>query len=428
MRYFYLCLGFCCQISLSAQPEEYVIPFQRNSDFVYQSYLASVTFAPVGAPLDYPIIGLRDGSQMELNFDDMDADYKDFYYTVKPCNADWSDAENLRDMDWLDGFKEDRLVDFALSSNTRTQYTHYSLSIPNTNMDFLKSGNYLLKIYLSGDQSQLVLTRRFCVAENMLGINIEPQPTSDVGKSRTHQEMDISLGMRNFKNVIPERELIVKVIQNGRWDTQYTFDGSPFRRFEEFDYDFQDKCVFPGGKEFRPLDLRTLQGKGPQVYQVQSSPFDWKVWLIPDKPRTYQPYLFLRDIDGRFFIENFDLGDSNIEAEYAKTTFYLNMPKLYDGSVYVFGKISDWLPLEKFKMEYNEELQSYQLTVPLKQGFYDFAYAFVPEGKDQPELSRLEGDNYETANDYTVFVYYRPFGALYDRLVSYKTWHFNRGQ
>jgi hypothetical protein len=39
-------------------------------------------------------------------------------------------------------------------------------------------------------------------------------------------------------------------------------------------------------------------------------------------------------------------------------------------------------------------------------------------GKKTGDESLLEGSHWETENDYTVYVYYRENGSLYDRLVA----------
>ena len=47
----------------------------------------------------------------------------------------------------------------------------YAYEIPNFNMQITKSGNYLLKVF-DYDKGHLILTRRFCVTENIVNINV----------------------------------------------------------------------------------------------------------------------------------------------------------------------------------------------------------------------------------------------------------------
>ena len=43
-----------------------------------------------------------------------------------------------------------------------------------------------------------------------------------------------------------------------------------------------------------------------------------------------------------------------------------------------------------------------------------------------PDETTLEGDWYESTNDYTLIVYYRPFGARYDRAIGATSFEWGR--
>jgi hypothetical protein len=44
----------------------------------------------------------------------------------------------------------------------------------------------------------------------------------------------------------------------------------------------------------------------------------------------------------------------------------------------------------------------------------------VPRKTQIPDFSMLEGDWYETENEYHIIIYYRPFGARFDRVIGYQ--------
>jgi hypothetical protein len=91
------------------------------------------------------------------------------------------------------------------------------------------------------------------------------------------------------------------------------------------------------------------------------------------------------------------------------------------GDVYVFGGLSDWTLSESNKMTYNIHTHAYECELMLKQGIYNYMYAFVKKGETAINTSLIEGDWFETENSYTILVYYRPFGERYDRLVAAQT-------
>ena len=71
-------------------------------------------------------------------------------------------------------------------------------------------------------------------------------------------------------------------------------------------------------------------------------------------------------------------------------------------------------------MQYNAENKCYYLYAYLKQGGYNYMY-YVKGANEKLSLLLLEGSHWQTDNEYTIDVYFRPFGARYDRLVGKRT-------
>ena len=69
-------------------------------------------------------------------------------------------------------------------------------------------------------------------------------------------------------------------------------------------------------------------------------------------------------------------------------------------------------------MSYDYEDKAYKASPYLKQGYYNYLYAFVPDGKQEADLSVIEGSHYETQNRYYIFVYHKKQGTVYDQLIS----------
>jgi hypothetical protein len=70
-------------------------------------------------------------------------------------------------------------------------------------------------------------------------------------------------------------------------------------------------------------------------------------------------------------------------------------------------------------MTWNFEKGTYELTLLLKQGYYNYQYAYVPSGSTVADLTNIEGSFWETENDYHIFIYYRDMAGRYDRLIGY---------
>ena len=68
-------------------------------------------------------------------------------------------------------------------------------------------------------------------------------------------------------------------------------------------------------------------------------------------------------------------------------------------------------------MRYDEGGDSYKNTRLFKQGFYNYKYVLVNRD-GSIENGAIDGDFWQTENEYTVLVYYRDLGARYDRIIG----------
>jgi hypothetical protein len=69
-------------------------------------------------------------------------------------------------------------------------------------------------------------------------------------------------------------------------------------------------------------------------------------------------------------------------------------------------------------MTYNFEKKTYEASIFLKQGYYNYAYAFLPNRSATGDLTFIEGNFWQTENEYTIYVYHRQPGDLYDQLIG----------
>jgi hypothetical protein len=370
---------------------------------------------------ELPIFKLNGGT-VTLNFDDMEGDSKYYRYKIVYCNADWSQSA-LSDLEYIQGYSEDRIPNGRVSFGMLTNYMNYRLTLPNQNTRFTKSGNYILHIYVDDSENTLVLTRRFCIYEDLLTLKANFPSTGKTEKSDTHHEIDFTATYKNINIRNPQREIKAAVIQNSNWATgKYNLTPSYYLQ-GELNFDYQDSIVFPAGKEYRPIDLRSLIFTRGNVQHIASFKDGYDVTLKRDIGREKIPYSFTFDVNGGFVISNLDLAgdiDPDIQCEYPDVLFTLVRNKNHDDSdIYVVGKMTDWQLYDTFKMSYSQSKGAYTLEVPIKQGYYDYTYAIVnKDGK--MNLAEIDGDWYETENNYSILTYYRSVGDRYDRLVGYK--------
>ena len=152
-------LSICCLTFLL------ITSHAQIPDHIYRSNIHSAKLFKYGDIFSYPSILLNSGEQLELHFDDFDADVKNYYYTFQLCNADWTPA-NLPTFDYIRGFQTTRISTYRYSSISFTKYTHYQAILPDRSSAPIRSGNYLLKVFLNSDTSDLYFTKRFLVVDN----------------------------------------------------------------------------------------------------------------------------------------------------------------------------------------------------------------------------------------------------------------------
>jgi hypothetical protein len=414
LRFFILLffiLSSCCYA------QEAALTF-NNYDFIYKPHIKSVKFHPFDSENDYPMMSLNSPGYFILSFDDLEAYTKDFSYKIIHCDAHWQPSEELDPMDYIDGFQENRFYDSESSFSTRVPYTHYEVKIPNDDVKWTKSGNYLLKVYRENDENDLIITRRFMIVDTKLKVVPKMRSAAMPPNSSSHQELSFTIQHTGIRIGNVEEQINVAILQNGRWDNCIQNPEASYIKEEEIGYNMLGDILFPGHKEFRPLDLRSFKFRTLQVERMEQYQDGFELWLFEDNIRSNQPHVFTHDLNGNFFLQTHEERSAQLEGEYGQVNFSLKSLSPLDGAVYLLGGFNNFCATEAFKMQYNPQRRGYELSTPLKNGFYDYCYGLVQEGSKKIDLKRIEGSSFETENDYLFLVYFKAFGGLYDQLVA----------
>lgn len=392
-------------------------------DHVYKESIQSVRLYKYGDFYSYPIIMLNSGEQLELHFDDLDADIKNFYYTYQLCNADWTPT-NLYPQDYIRGFMSTRISTYRNSSVSLTRYTHYYASLPDRNSMPSQSGNYLLKVFLNSDTSKLFFTKRFMVVDNKLAVAAQIRQPYSPDMYNSGQRVTIALNTANAKiNTFSPQDIKLVVLQNNIWPTAAFVDRPSIYRGNYFEYS-DDATSFFGGREWRWIDLRSLQLMSDRMDKLIDTSKRIDVYVKADAERRNTVYIYQQDLNGRYYIDNRDGYNPFWQSDYAYVHFTYVPPggQAYAGKdIYLFGEITNYEANESSRMIYNNEKGVYEKTLFLKQGYYNYSYITVDAGKQSSNrfsFANTEGNFTNTENNYTVLVYYRPFGARADALIG----------
>ena len=375
-----------------------------------------------------PESGVIDGSEsentLEISFDEMSHDVRQYSYRVLHCNMDWIESD-INSFEYVDGFTTADIVDYEHSLNTQQAYTHYTFAFPNEDMQLKASGNYVVQIYGDGDQENVVAEVCFRVVEPIVGIEAHVRANTDIEFNGRYQQLDIDV-MTKALNMRDPGEVSVIVEQNGRQDNQILLQKPTFVEPNRLRYLNQKSLIFEGGNEYRHFDIYSTYYAGYHVDRVVYKQGEYHALLEADNVRGTMHknagregtvYLTERDANGQWIIncEKTDYVDT--EAEYMWVHFLLPVEQyVTEGHVFVGGEVFGNQMNAQNKMAYDAEQKCYYLYAYLKQGGYDYMYYVL--GKNGTTSLPLEGSHWQTDNEYAVWVYHRPFGARYDRLVG----------
>jgi len=124
-------------------------------------------------------------------------------------------------------------------------------------------------------------------------------------------------------------------------------------------------------------------------------------------------------VNGRFLIKNDDGNDTDLESEYVWVHFFLGYDApVLEGSLYLMGGFTDWNCSDAYKLDYSYKLKGYSDSLLLKQGYYNYHYVLLGTGTAVADETFIEGRHAEADSDYTIYVYYREPGELWDRLLG----------
>ena len=407
----------CTIVTLSAQ---------ITSDFLYENYVfekdvRSVELYRDGYPFSFPVIQLQSDEQLILSFDELGSRSRYLKYTFIHCSYDWK-PDGLNAIEYLEGFMEDDISSSSFSFNTIQPYTHYVLAFPTDMMRPNISGNYILFVYDESPDNP-ILTRRFVVVENQMAeIRGMVKQASDVSDMFRKQEVDFyaHTGAWNVRN--PAQYLHANIVQNGRWDNAVIGLRYRYGKPGEYSFDYDDgQNVFNGSSEFRTFDIKSLKYDGNHITSIGYEKQSHVAYLIEDMPRPFGPYVSGNTLNGRCYYKTEDFVEENRE-EYVYTTFTLKSDfPLTGGKCYVFGQLTDWKIQSDAQLHYNKQFDFWEATLYLKQGLYNYQYVWVPDHSNTIDETYIEGNHWETMNEYSVFLYLRDEGGTYDRLIGFTT-------
>jgi archaellum component FlaF (FlaF/FlaG flagellin family) len=386
---------------------------------IFDTSYKSLQVKLVGNDYFPAIIKLGGDDHIGISFDHFSEDIDYLRYSLIHCNANWQPSE-LVESEYVDGFNYADIENHDFSATTFAHYVHYSFNLPNEHMTILKSGNYLVKIYPQDEPENVVIQARFMVCENAVQVSPNVTSRTDIDYNSHNQQLSFDVNVKNYAVQNMYTDLKAYVTQNGRTDNEVFTDKPMMVNGKVISFDHDHKLIFPAGNEFRRIETVTVNYPGMGVEQMEYHDPYYHATLRVDQPRADEPYIYDKTQFGRFTVRNADVDDSTTEADYIVTHFRLNTEgQLNGGKIYLDGEFTEHQFTPTTLMKYDPSTGLYICDMLLKQGDYNYQYLWVPEGSATGLTAKIEGNKYQTVNEYLVRVYNRQSGERYDRFIGY---------
>lgn len=405
-----ICLSFFALNSAKAQV------FQTGTNL---ESLKTLTVYPDGNWSSPPVMNLGSEGSIEIAFDELSHDYKRYSYRIIHCNADWKRSE-MSVLEYMEGFPENDVENAEKSVSTLTLYTHYSFTVPNNNIKLLISGNYAVEVFDKDGNGEALLTACFMVTENKSLIDASLTASTDIDFKQKHQQLNFTFRPVGLSINQPLSELKVVVQQNNRRDIEVQNVSPTTMNGSLLTYEHKKELIFKGGNEYRRFEMTTFKYPGLNVNRTEYFKPFYNVELLPAVKRN-TGYTYDKDQNGRFLIHSQEAINDKTGSDYFLVHFSLPMENpILDGGIYLIGDFVNNRQDANSKLLYNFENKTYEKSILLKQGAYNFLYGLRPSKGGKTSTEPMEGAYWETENEYQIFVYYHPVGERYDRLIGYR--------
>ena len=405
LRYLFQTMVLFCFTLATAQVENEIVPPYN---------IKTVSFVQNNQNV-VPIFQLGDAFQ--LQFDDLYGNDASYFYEIVHCDYNWNPSD-IQKRDYLQGFDNQRIQESSSSFNCLQIYTHYRLPFPNSTTQLKISGNYMLKIL--NEDKEVVFSRKFIVYENLATVPIQIKRARTVTNldSKHNLEFTIKSNAINFQN--PLKNIKTVLLQNGKFNNAISNIKPQFTIGNDLVYKYDTPTQFWAGNEFLYFDNKEIRVASNTISRVDNQKDIYSSYLFTNEARANSNYYNNQDVNGNFVIRRLFAENSDVEADYAWVYFSLSAPlfRSSDGAIYVTGMFNNYALTAENKMEYNPEKAIYEKAILIKQGFTNFEYlAIKPNGSIDSE-NAIDGNYFQTENEYTVLVYYKEDTDRFTRIIG----------
>ena len=360
------------------------------------------------------VMNLGTDDVLHVSFDELSHDYHRYTYRIERCEVDWQPSEGMFESDWLEGFNDNVIEDYATSVNTVIPYTHYQFELPNNRCRLKMSGNYHLLIL--DDDNETVASVEFMVVEQVMALSLQATTNTDIDMNESHQQLSVSLNYGSLRVTNPEEQIRLVVIQNGRQDNCRQGISPTFKSLNGLEWKHTKELIFEAGNEYRKFEVLDPSHPTMGIDRIVWDGNNYQAYPFISEPR--RNYIYDVDADGAFCIRNSDNRENETTCEYVYVNYRLKTAPLPSGNIIIDAQ---WTTeaAEQYVMTYDTSEDLWQAQILQKQGYYSYQYLWEKADGTRSILPS-EGNFYQTQNRYQALVYYKGTGERTWRITAFR--------
>jgi hypothetical protein len=234
--------------------------------------------------------------------------------------------------------------------------------------------------------------------------------------------IDFSIKSLNIIFQNPLKNIKVVLFQNGQLNNAIKNIAPQYTIGNDLVYKYDSETQFWAGNEFLYFDNSNIRAAGNAIARIDSANGIYNSYLFTNAGRKNLQYTLFPDVNGNFGIRSLNSIQNEIEADYAWVYFSLSAPSaLKNKSIYVTGMFNNYSLSPESKMDFNTEKNIFEKAILIKQGFTNFQYQVADEKGNIDGEHAVDGNFWQTENDYTVLVYYRENNDRYQKVIGKAT-------
>ena len=274
-------------------------------------------------------------------------------------------------------------------------------------------------IKILDENKEIVFSRKLILFEDLVTVPIQVKRARVVSKIETKQNLDFTIRSNTITFQNPMKNVKVLLMQNGNLNTGIQNVVPQYSIGNDLIYKYDTETQFWAGNEYLYFENKDIKAAGNNIAKIDSNTAIYGSRLFTNAARANFQYSNNQDVNGNFVVKNINSENNEIEADYAWVYFSLSAPTFRSNKdIYVTGMFNNYNLTPEYKMDYNPANSLYEKAILIKQGFTNFQYTIADKKGVIDYENAIDGNFYQTENEYTVLVYYRAGIDRYDRVIG----------